>query len=343
MVKVLLTGASGFIATHVFQILLERDYEIVATVRSQDKADWIDKQFGDKKSKYTIEFVKDISADGSFDETLKKHTDVKYVMHTASPFYQPKADPENSILKPAIQGTTNILKAIKAYAPQVEHVVVTSSFAAIVDPNVKGNGMDDPNLTYSEKSWSPITYEQAASNLSLTYRGSKTLAEKALWNFIKEENVNFTGTAINPPIVFGPILQEVKSSEALNTSSSVLYQLLTSKPGDKVANLVCPEVDVRDTALAHVLAIEKKEAVGQRWFVTPGYFSSYEALRVINKHFPQYKVAAVPSGYDCEKEFATKCKINNDLTNEQSGIKYRSLEQTLVDTFNSLIEESKRW
>lgn len=321
---------------------------MAATVRSQEKADWINKKFGNHKSKYSIEFVEDIAAAGAFDETFKKHSDVKYVIHTASPFYYTESDPENSILKPAINGTTNILKAIKAYAPSVEHVVITSSFAAILDPSHllagTGTALSDPTITYTEKSWCSLTYKQAAESLGgVTYIGSKKLAEESFWKFIKEEDVKFSGTTINPPYVFGPVLQQIKNVDALNTSSKILYKLLRSGPEDVPNNSALLQVDVRDVALAHVLAIEKKEAVGQRWFVTPGFYTTYDALAVLKKHFPEYKGPSAPSDYDRDAFITKFSKINNHVTNEQSGLEYHTLEQTLVDSFRSLIEAEKSW
>lgn len=343
MVKVLLTGASGFIATHVFKILLDKGFYVVGTVRSQEKASWLDKIFSAQNSSYEIEFVEDISTDGSFDEVFKKHSDIKYVIHTASPFFRPSSDPEKTILKPAIKGTTNILKAIKQHAPQVEHVVITSSFAAILNHYLEGGFFGDPSYVYSEKSWSALTYEESVGNLDLTYNGSKNLAERAFWKFIKEENVNFSGTSINPPYVFGPMLQEVKVEKDLNTSNGVLYKLLRSRLIEKVENSVGIAVDVRDAALAHVLAIEKKQAIGQRWFVTSDYFTSYGVLQLLKKNFPELKTAQAPSDYDEKKFLVGAAKIDNHLTNEQSGIQYIPIEETLKDTFKDLIRVEKIW
>jgi nucleoside-diphosphate-sugar epimerase len=91
-------------------------------------------------------------------------------------------------LDPAIIGTTGILKAIKKNAPSVKHVVITSSFAAIIDPS---KGLN-PGHVYSEKDWNPITLEEATLNPSNGYRASKTFAEKAAWEFVEKEKPNFT-------------------------------------------------------------------------------------------------------------------------------------------------------
>lgn len=105
-------------------------------------------------------------------------------------------------MDPAIIGTTGILKSIKKSAPSVKRVVITSSFAAIINPS-KG---DWPGHEYSEDDFNPMTLEDAQANLSAGYRASKTYAEKAAWDFVEKEKPNFTLATINPPLVFGPIV-----------------------------------------------------------------------------------------------------------------------------------------
>lgn len=94
-----------------------------------------------------------------------------YVVHTASPFHNDFTDPIEGILNPAIKGTTGILRAIKAYAPSVKRVVVTSSFAAIINPEAHKD-------VYDETSWNPVTWDEAVQQRSATYRGSKVSPRK---------------------------------------------------------------------------------------------------------------------------------------------------------------------
>lgn len=88
------------------------------------------------------------------------------VFHTASPFHDNFVDPVDGLLKPAINGTKNILHAIKAYAPTCKRVVITSSFAAIVNPN-------RPPKIYDESSWNPVSWDEAVTDRTKAYRGSK--------------------------------------------------------------------------------------------------------------------------------------------------------------------------
>ena len=140
----------------------------MTTVRSQDKADKIRKAHpGFDKDKLDFSIVRDIAIEGAFDEAVKSDPPFEVVIHTASPFHFNVTDIQKQLLDPAVIGTTGILKSIKKSAPTVQKVVVTSSFASILDP-FKGNW---PEHTYSEADWNPITHEQALMNPGLGYTG----------------------------------------------------------------------------------------------------------------------------------------------------------------------------
>ena len=161
----------------------------MTTVRSKAKGDQILAKHGNLPAgKLSYDVVSDIAADGAFDkvsvlEALRADGDTSrwthcglqavqsdppfdYVIHTASPFHFKFTDPVEGILNPAINGTTGILKAIKAFAPSVKRVVITSSFAAIVN-------LVEPPAVYDESSWNPVTWDVAVADRAQTYRGSK--------------------------------------------------------------------------------------------------------------------------------------------------------------------------
>jgi nucleoside-diphosphate-sugar epimerase len=112
------------------------------------------------------------------------------------------------LLDPAIIGTTGVLKSIKKSAPSVKHVVITSSFASIVN----GSKGFWPGHEYSEEDWNPITSEEATENPMMGYRASKTFAEKAAWDFVEKEKPNFSLSTVNPPMVFGPIVSSLNNT-----------------------------------------------------------------------------------------------------------------------------------
>ena len=175
-------------------------HSVVTTVRSQSKADKIKEahsQYGKDKLDFAI--VEDIAQADAFNNAVKSDPPFEAVIHTASPFHYNAQDIQKDLLDPAIVGTTGILKAIKASAPTVKRVVITSSFAAIINPS-KGNW---PEHTYSEKDFNPITHEEALQSQAAGYRASKTFAERAAWEFVDKEKPNFDLVTMNPPLVIG--------------------------------------------------------------------------------------------------------------------------------------------
>jgi nucleoside-diphosphate-sugar epimerase len=238
------------------------------------------------------------------------------------------------LLDPAVIGTTGILKSIKKSAPSVKRVVITSSFASIVNP-FKGNW---PEHTYSEEDWNPLNAEQAVENPANGYRASKTFAERAAWDFFEKEKPNFTIATMCPPLVLGPIVHYLNSLDGLNTSNQRIRDIILGKAKDEIPPTgTYIWVDVRDLAEAHVAGIEKEEAANKRFFITAGYFSNKEIAQIVEKNFPQYKdglpTASTPGG-DYPEEGVYK--YNNKRGLEVLGLKYTSLEESIKDTVKSL-------
>ncbi|KAI0806538.1 NAD dependent epimerase/dehydratase [Xylaria sp. FL0064] len=335
MPKVLLTGGSGFIATHILQLLLNKGYDVVTTVRTEEKAKIIRDAYPD--AKLTVAIVPDIAVPGAFDEVVQT-PGLEYVQHTASPFHFKFKDPRE-LLDPAIKGTTSILEAIKKYAPTVKRVVLTSSFAAMIDEPKLG----DPSKTWSEADWNPMGYENGLNGPpGTTYRVSKSLAEKAAWDFKEKEKPNFDIVAINPPFVFGPVVHHLRSLADINTSNGNMVALIVGRWKDQIPPTgVHLWVDVRDVAKAHVAAQERPEAGGNRYFVTAGLFCNKEIVPIVRKNFPQ--LADKLPGDDVEGgDYPGGSKDNiykydNSKATTQLGIDWIPLEKSVVDTIGSLL------
>lgn len=261
---------------------------------------------------------------------MKSNPPFEAVLHTASPFHFNVTDPQKDLLDPAIIGTTGILKAIKANAPSVKRVAITSSFAAILSAPKHQD-------SYSEKNWNPVTWEQAIGNdPATTYRGSKTFAEKAAWEFVEKEKPNFSISTINPPMVYGPVVHYLNSLDAINTSNARIRDIIQGKWKEKIAptGLVI-WVDVRDVALAHVKAVEVPEAAGKRFFVTAGYYSNKELVDIVRENFPQYAEQLISK--DAPSDFPENVfKIDNSRSKEILGLKYRPLKACIIDTVKSM-------
>jgi nucleoside-diphosphate-sugar epimerase len=335
MTRVLLTGGSGFIAAHTLDVLLEHGHSVVTTVRTQEKADKIKDSYKSyvEKGQLSFAIVPDIAQPDAFDKAVVSDPPFEAVLHTASPFHFNVTDVQKDLIDPAVIGTTGILRSIKKSAPSVKHVVITSSFAAIVQAD-KGFW---PGHEYSEEDWNPITKDEATENPMMGYRASKTFAEKAAWEFLEKEKPNFTLSTINPPMVFGPIIHALDSLENMNTSNQRILWTAQGKFKDEIpASGVHFWVDVRDIAEAHVAAFEKPDAANKRFFTTAGYFSNREIMELTKKNFPEFKEKlpsdSVPGGSYPDGVY----KYDNTRATKELGINWITLEKSVVDTVKSL-------
>ncbi|KAG7194962.1 methylglyoxal reductase (NADPH-dependent) gre2 [Scheffersomyces spartinae] len=333
---VLVSGASGFIAQHVVKALLDKNYNVVGTVRSAAKGDNLVELFADKKFSYEI--VADIGAEGAFDQALKNHPEVTVFLHTASPFHFQVTDIEKELLLPAINGTKNALSSIKKYGPQVTNVVVTSSYAAMFTFSREG----DNTLVNSEESWNPVTWEESLANPLIGYCASKAFAEKAAWEFLEKEKPNFKLTTVNPSYVFGPQAFASSIGDLINTSSEILYSFLKLKAGDDVPEHMGKFADVRDVADAHLVAFEKPEAAGQRLLLSSESFVTQSILNILNEEFPSLR-GKIPVGAPetVEEQLVSSSKIDNEKTRDLIGKPLIGLRESVVDSIEQILSVKK--
>jgi nucleoside-diphosphate-sugar epimerase len=136
------------------------------------------------------------------------------------------------------------LSAVKKYNPTAKRVVITSSFAAVIDASKSPR----PGYVYTEADWNPLTREEVkkTNNARGAYSLSKKLAEKAAWDFVETEKPAFSITTLNPPMVYGPPAQDFESIDKLNTSSKDIYRLINGSEKTVPATGLPAYVDVRD-------------------------------------------------------------------------------------------------
>jgi nucleoside-diphosphate-sugar epimerase len=254
---ILVTGGSGFLGSHLILQLLAAGYRVRTTVRSlsreaplQETLARAGAEAGDR-----LEVVAaDLGSDAGWAEAV---AGCRFVHHVASPFPPAQPRDERELIRPAVDGTLRVLRAARDAG--VERVVLTSSFAAIgygnrprlahADP---ANIPDDP--WYTEEDWT-----DAEAPGVQPYMKSKTLAERAAWDFIAREGGTLELVAINPAAIFGPVL-----NDDLSTSTIVIKAMLEGRmPG--VPDLAFGVVDVRDVADLHLRAMRSPSAAGERY------------------------------------------------------------------------------
>ncbi|EXJ56426.1 hypothetical protein A1O7_06769 [Cladophialophora yegresii CBS 114405] len=325
---ILITGISGFVASWIAHSFLDAGYSVRGTVRSERSIDHVKKAHAKHVDQLSFVDVPDMAASDALNEAVKG---VAGVIHTANPFILAPKDNEEELLKPSISGVLNVLKAAANEGPALRRVVLTASFACILDLN-KGVR---PGFTYDESNWNPATYEEAkaSSNGGFTYCAAKALAEKAAWDWIETNKPSFSFTSINPPWIFGPTLGGVKSLEHLNESTEAIWKLVNGSAKEVPPVDFAGFCDVRDVALAHLKAYELEEAGGQR-FLTGSHFDYQIAVDSLRADFPQIR-DRIPEGTPGQSD--PTYEINHSRAEKVLGIKFTPLNMTLKDTVEDLL------
>ena len=340
--RVLVTGASGFIATHViYQLQQQGRVRVRGTVRSLKHEEKV-KPLRDlvPDAKYPLRLVPAELQDAeSWTRAVKGCT---YVYHIASPV--PAAIPrdENEVIRPAVEGTINVLKAC-AESGTVKRVVLTSSTAA-VSSGFTGNPDQPPDYVYSETDWS----DEASC---LPYEKSKLKAEQAAWDFVKklEEDKHFELVVVNPCYVQGPMFSATSGAGSTLVCSNLLEHKIPGLP-----NISFNIVDVRDVAAAQLAAMEKPEAAGNRYILSSEVMSIQEIAQTVSEEFcPQgYKIPTrtIPKAvvwlgkfFNADLKFiypsiGKRLMYNNEKMRNELGVEPRPARESLLDTCYSLVE-----
>ncbi len=267
--SVLVTGATGFIAQQLIIDLLNEGHAVKGTVRSLSKSASVNETLSEHLGR-PIEIplvAANLDSDDGWAEAVKG---VDCVMHVASPFpLAPPRDPQE-LIRPARDGALRVLRAARDAG--VKRVVLTSSCAAIA----YGYAQQPEVLT--EADWSDVDYTADCP----AYPASKTIAERAAWDFVNNEAPEMELTTINPVAVFGPI-----RSADVRTSVGVISMLLGGKvPAAPDAGL--QYVDVRDVSRAHIAAMESPETIGERYALAGEFFTMLDTAEILRKAYPSY-------------------------------------------------------
>lgn len=345
--RVLLTGANGYIGSHILSVLLGRGVSVRSVVRSQAKINQMRADFPNySNSQLDFALVPDITAPGAYEKAVTSNPPFDTIIHTASPFLYRVINDNSEFLIPAVNGTKEILKAVKAHAPNVTRVVITGSCAAVVDLTGEDNkpAGAEPK-TYTENDWNPDSWETAMTgNRGVAYRASKRFAEEAAWKFLDTEKPNFDIVVLNPPMVYGPLRHSVPSVKDLNESTARIYNLfIDAKADDELPpNGMPPYVDVRDLADAHWLAITTPEASNTRMIICGGRVTSQNISDMLREKMPELR-AIVPKGIPGGNPLPKNAySFSSEKAQRVLGLKFRSQEETFVDMARQLVDIEKK-
>ena len=277
MEKVLVTGASGFIAEHCIIELLKNGYSVKGSLRTMSREQEVRDAVKTETDDAKLEFCKlDLLDDDGWEEAMR---DCDYLMHVASPFVIEDPKDENELIKPAKEGTLRALNAAKKAG--IKRVVLTSSVAAVNSHMMSGNS--------DHTTWTDIN-----SKYVTPYQKSKTIAEKAAWDFYNnQDNSNKMELAvINPGGVMGPQL----GNDLGGASTQIVSQLISGK-FPMIPALSFPFIDVRDVAILHLKAMTTPDADGKRFIAAhskPTWM--YEVAEVLSAAgYEKIKLKKAPS------------------------------------------------
>uniref|UniRef100_A0A1D1YFB8 Anthocyanidin reductase n=1 Tax=Anthurium amnicola TaxID=1678845 RepID=A0A1D1YFB8_9ARAE len=308
------TGGNGFVASSLIKLLLENGYAVHATVRDPEATAKVAhlkalQSLGDLKL-----FRADLLAEGSFDEAV---AGCDYVFLVASPVDLDAEDPENKLIKPAVEGTLNALRSCSK-AATVKRVILTSSGAA-----VSGNRLEGTGLVMDEKDWTDVDYLYEEKPPTWGYLFAKTMTEKAAWKYAEEHKLDLV--AVNPTLIVGPSLTpdppfSVRLALALITGGEL--EQLGLKIMQKVSGSIS-FVHIEDVCRAQIYLAETESASG-RYILSKINSGLWDLAGFLSKRYPHYKVTADLGDVPAENKLSFS---SEKLVKEGFQFKHEKLEE----------------
>ncbi|CAH3128238.1 unnamed protein product [Pocillopora meandrina] len=333
MTRVLVTGASGFLAMHVVKQLVDsREYIVRGTVRSLTNEKKVKPL---KELSSELELVEaDLTKKESWIDAVK---DCTYVIHVASPF--PAATPrdEMEVIGPAVDGTKNVLEACAKTKGGVKRVVLTSSCAAVY------GGRAGEDHLFNEEDW-------ASEEESIPYEKSKLMAERAAWELVKNlpDDEKFELCCINPGLILGPVLH------GSTCTSMEIHRRLLNREMPMLPKLSMGIVDVRDVAAAHIMALTSSKAPGNRYVTVSVCLWWDDMAKILDEEFRPlgYNVPTrvaptfllkITSWFDPTVKMIIpvlnkEVRLDNKKIKEDFGFQFRDEKTTILDMGYSLID-----
>ncbi|XP_011090033.1 cinnamoyl-CoA reductase 1-like [Sesamum indicum] len=311
MKTVCVTGASGYIGSWIVKFLLQRGYTVKASDWDPNDPKKTQHLLSLDGAKERLHLLKaNLLEEGSFDSVVEGCVGV---FHTASPFYHAVTNPQAELIS-QLKGTINVLASC-AKTPSIKRVVLTSSLAAVVHNGKRRT----PEVVVDESWWSN---PELCKEMQQWHLLSKTLAEDAAWEFVKEKGIDMV--TINPGMVIGPLLQPT-----LNTSCAAILNLING--GETHPNSTFGWINVKDVANAHILAFENPSANGRYCLVEKvAHFS--EVVKILRELYPSLEL---PEKCADDKPFVPTYQVSKEKA-KALGVVFTSLEEGIKESVESL-------
>ncbi len=336
---VMVSGATGYVAGWLVKELLDAGITVHAPVRNPEdtaKLLYLNKLAENSSGKLKF-FKADLLQQGSYFEAMQE---CELVFHTASPFINKVKNPQTDLVDPALIGTKNILNTANN-CKTVKRIVLTSSVAAIIGDSIDCKNY--PNGIATEEQWnfsSTINHQ--------AYSFSKTVAERAAWEICNMQN-RWDLVVINPSLVIGPGINPNATSESFK---------LVKQLGDGTLKMGAPEiylgaVDVRDLAVAHFYAGYFPQAKG-RYIISNENITFLKLAQILSEKYgnafpfpkgflPKFLIwlLAPLSGFKrkmISRNVGYQWLASNSKSIEQLGMKYRPIENSIIDMFQQMID-----
>ncbi|XP_020267696.1 dihydroflavonol 4-reductase [Asparagus officinalis] len=316
---VVVTGAGGYVGSWLVMKLLQQGYTVRATVRDPTNMKKVKPLLDLPGAEANLSLWKaDLNDEGSFDAAISGCTGV---FHVATPMDFESKDPESEVIKPAVKGVLGIMRSCKR-AGTVQRVIFTSSAGTV-------NVEEHQKPEYDENTWSDIEFCRNIKMTGWMYFVSKTLAEKAAWDYARENDIDLV--TIIPTLVVGPFI-----SSTMPPSMVTALSLITGNEAHYSIIKQIQLVHLDDLCDAHIFLLNHPRAKG-RYICSSHDATIHDLAKIIRDNYPQYHIPQKIEGIEDKIQpvhFSSKKLL-------QLGFKYKySMKEMFDEAIKSCIKKN---